>query len=134
MKEIYYIIGKLINSFQILENNLELLLYDFCYQNGNPAHIIKDLTDIDKKTLGKKLSSIKQYAIFEDSHDISILKFLNEKRRYIVHYFFADNDFSNQSEIESHKQSLLHLLNDVEMINKALLHMIADNNKNSSFV
>jgi len=129
MKEIYFIIGKLINSFQILENHLKLLLHDFYCQKENPNDIMQSLSKIDKNTLGKNLLTIKKCAIFESEHDISLLKFLNDKRNYIVHHFFAENDFSNQSEIELHKQSLRQLFNNVEMINKALFHIISNDSK-----
>lgn len=131
MNEIYFLIGKLIQSFQTLENSLALLVYfhfcdKTCISKNNQKQALKELLAMNEKTLGQKLSKIKSIKLFESESDLNVLSFIKDKRNYIAHHFFNDNEFGTKADIELRKIELLEIAHNTDMINMALLRMVED--------
>lgn len=134
MESIYNLVGKNIESFQKLENNLALLIYfsylpnecELCTNNkfGAREKALEEWDKADKATLGCKLKRIEELKIFETDNDIMVLSFLTDKRNYIVHNFFTNNTFITNPDIESHKKELLEIYKWNEIINTALIRML----------
>lgn len=130
MEEIYILIGKSIEQFQRLEENLILLL--FCYykkQCNNEELILKEkvlnkLTELEKKTMGTKLNAIKEFKVFEEKNDISVMEYLTNKRNYIVHEFFIKNEFKTNNDIEKNKKEIEQIYKDTKFMVKSITNMI----------
>lgn len=129
MDILYNLVGRNICIFQKIEMHLALLIY--C--NYNEARCdnrrlvaLKQYAEIDDKSLGIKIEKIRALKIFESENDITILNFLKDERNYIAHNFFIENNFNNDDDIEMHKNELLQILREAELIEKALNKMVSE--------
>ena len=132
MDEIYKLIGKLMENFQKVEQNLALLV--FCYdskhvsKSNQEIHMaaLKNWLSMDKATLGKKLNKINELSIFENENDTMVLDYINNQRNHIAHSFFIANDFQSTSLIVNKKKELLKIESEVLLILKALNGFLLD--------
>ena len=137
MDEIYSLIGKAIEKFQILEHYLYLLLFveiiggDTKDIKSIPYENIEGLTKMEKKTLGGKLTKIKQLKIFEDERDTTVLEYLKDRRNYVVHNFFNENKLNTEKEISDKVEELSLINKDFELINAAIKKFLIDYAKNN---
>ena len=125
MKEIYCLIGELIQIFQKIEENLALLMYCHNIHQPNISEKTRDLAihkwaTMSQSTFGKKLKDIEELKLFEEKNDIIVLDYIKTKRNYIAHSFFLDNDFKSESDIYKKTAELIQLKKDSIMIQKAL--------------
>lgn len=137
MEEIYNLVGKNLEKYQELENNLQLLLYCYYLENEKKGElelkekVLKRLVKLeDKKEMGKKLEAIKDFRVLEDEKDICVLKYIKDNRNYLAHEFFAENEFNTKEKIEKHKNKLQQMYKDTKLIVDAISKMILKYNDN----
>ena len=137
MDEIYRLIGKAIEQFQMLEQYFYLLLFvetigiDAKDINSIPHKDIVEFNKLEKMTLGAKLNKIKQLKIIEDKRDTTVLEYLKDKRNYVAHEFFNDNKLKSEKEISDKIEELSLINKDFDLINSAVKKFLIDYAKNN---
>lgn len=131
MNEIYKLVGKLIQTFQELEEHLALLVYCHYYgKQGEKYDYIRKIAleqyaEIDGATFGRKLSKIINVGIMsKEESDYIVLDYFRDKRNYIVHNFFVENNFEEQSDIDKNIKELNKFLQEAQLVEKAYERML----------
>ena len=131
MNEIYNLIGRIIHTFQELEDHLAILVY--CHFYGQHRGVYNEIHNIaleqyakmDKATLGQKLhQALKENLMTKDEEDYMVLDYLTVKRNNIVHHYFIDNIFFDQRNIERSRIELTELLQQAQLVEKAYNRMM----------
>ena len=117
MNKIYCLIGKLTQSFQHIEEYLSLSIY--LYDTNTREFLLKHFLSIETKSLGLKLNTIKKLQILEEN-DITVLEYIKNKRNYIIHRYFLENNFTCKLDIKQSINELSALLKEIQLIERAL--------------
>lgn len=132
MNEIFRLAGHAICIFQNIESRLALLIYlyyrtDDNRQDQNSYQLaLEQFAEMDSKTLSAKIKKIETLKMFESKNDINVLEFLNDKRNYLAHMFFVENKFDTEDDIEKRTGELTLIINDANIIAKALGYMVLE--------
>ena len=132
MEEIYSLIGKILEKFQIFEQQLYLLLYigtkKNCCENDDYAQIeqLYNFTKMEKASLGKKFEKIKDLKIIADERSVDLIEYFITTRNKITHYFFIENNLKTKKDIISSIKELNIVNEDFKMINSAIKKYLID--------
>lgn len=122
MEKIYNLVGKLLREFQELEENLSYIVYRMDTESGKKNAIL-----VFNKSLGGKIRYIEKENSFGEN-DITVFDYLKEKRNYLVHEFFID--LREKEDLSEKEKELSDLMENVNLINSALLRMAIEYYKN----
>lgn len=121
INELYNLFGEIFETAQYIEWNLALLICKS--QNTNADNMFNDMQDM---TMGQIIGHARKVDFFSDD-DISELEYILEKRNYLAHQFFKQNDIVKHSDNEK------FLVNKVGELNNILIHFQNYNKRLSVF-
>ena len=123
MENLFLLVGKSIETFQRLEQNIKLVVY--CVNKTNNSGFYSNIEDyedylrIESKSLGVAINELYSIGAINSKEDKEVLDFIKNERNYIAHNIFNDNNTTEN------KETRVKLIIDyVEIINRALEKMI----------
>lgn len=107
INELYNLFGEIFETAQYIEWNLALLICKS--QNTNADNMFNDMQDM---TMGQIIGHARKVDFFSDD-DISELEYILEKRNYLAHQFFKQNDIVKHSDNEKFLDNKVGELNNI---------------------
>jgi len=141
MNEIYESVGSLVQLVQYIEYNLveivrlRRILSVFDHKNSVPNQVFEQAESeaeelresLSDKTLGAVIKTVKKYNALNDNQLEELEKILR-KRNNLVHHFFKENDFEEQSEnikfMINRKGYLANFLSQTEQFNSIIIKIL----------
>lgn len=121
IKELYNLFGEIFETAQYIEWNLALLICKS--QNTNADNMFNDMQDM---TMGQIIGYAKDARLFNEDA-ICELEYILDKRNYLAHQFFKQNDIVKHSDNEK------FLVNKVGELNNILIRFQNYNKRLSVF-
>lgn len=121
INELYNLFGEIFETAQYIEWNLALLICKS--QNTNADNMFNDMQDM---TMGQIIGYAKDARLFNEDA-ICELEYILEKRNYLAHQFFKQNDIVKHSDNEK------FLVNKVGELNNILIRFQNYNKRLSGF-
>ena len=118
INELYELLGEIFENAQYIEWNIALIVSKS--HNITAADLFEKMQDM---TMGQIVSHAKNVEFFGDS-DISELEYILDKRNYLAHQFFKQNDIvkhnNNVKFLENKIRELRNILTRFQNYNSAL--------------
>lgn len=121
INELYNLFGEIFETAQYIEWNLALLICKS--QNTNADNMFNDMQDM---TMGQIIGYAKDARLFNEDA-ICELEYILDKRNYLAHQFFKQNDIVKHSDNEK------FLVNKVGELNNILIRFQNYNKRLSVF-
>lgn len=123
--ELYELFGEIFENAQYIEWNVALIVSKS--HNITAADLFEKMQDM---TMGQIVSYTKNVECFGDG-DISELEYILDKRNYLAHQFFKQNDIvkhnNNVKFLENKIRELRNILTRFQNYNSALLDFYREN-------
>lgn len=107
INELYNLFGEIFETAQYIEWNLALLICKS--QNTNADNMFNDMQDM---TMGQIIGYAKDARLFNEDA-ICELEYILEKRNYLAHQFFKQNDIVKHSDNEKFLDNKVGELNNI---------------------
>lgn len=124
ISELYKLVGEIFENAQYIEWNVALIVSKS--QNMNADDLFEKMQDM---TMGQIVGYAKNVEFFGD--DISELKYILDKRNYLAHQFFKQNDIVKHSNnvkfLENKIRELRNILTRFQNYNDALSNFYRTN-------
>ena len=121
INELYELFGEIFENAQYIEWNVALIVSKS--HNINAADLFEKMQDM---TMGQIVGYAKNVEFFGDG-DISELEYILDKRNYLAHQFFKQND------IVKHSNNMKFLDNKIRELQNILIRFQNYNNALSNF-
>ena len=121
INELYELFGKIFENAQYIEWNVALIVSKS--HNMTAADLFEKMQDM---TMGQIVSYAKNVEFFDDG-DISELEYILDKRNYLAHQFFEQND------IVKHNNNVKFLENKIRELRNILTRFQNYNSELSDF-
>ncbi len=125
INELYNLFGEIFENAQYIEWNVALIVSKS--HNMTAADLFEKMQDM---TMGQIVSYAKNVEFFGDS-DISELEYILDKRNYLAHQFFKQNDIvkhnNNVKFLENKIRELRNILTRFQNYNSALSDFYREN-------
>lgn len=125
INELYELFGEIFENAQYIEWNVALIVSKS--HNMTAADLFEKMQDM---TMGQIVSYAKNVEFFGDS-DISELEYILDKRNYLAHQFFKQNDIvkhnNNVKFLENKIRELRNILTRFQNYNSALSDFYREN-------
>lgn len=121
INELYELFGKIFENAQYIEWNVALIVSKS--HNMTAADLFEKMQDM---TMGQIVSYAKNVEFFDDG-DISELEYILDKRNYLAHQFFKQND------IVKHNNNVKFLENKIRELRNILTRFQNYNSELSDF-
>lgn len=125
MNELYELFGEIFENAQYIEWNVALIVSKS--HNMTAADLFEKMQDM---TMGQIVSYAKNVEFFGDG-DISELEYILDKRNYLAHQFFKQNDIvkhnNNVKFLENKIRELRNILTRFQNYNSALSNFYREN-------
>lgn len=128
INELYELFGEIFENAQYIEWNVALIVSKS--HNMIAADLFEKMQDM---TMGQIVGYAKNVEFFDDG-DISELEYILDKRNYLAHQFFKQNDIvkhrNNRKFIENKIRELQNILTRFQNYNDALSNFYRNNFEN----
>jgi hypothetical protein len=108
MEEIYNLIGEILEIVQYIEWNIVVLACRECDEDSDELW-----GEMQTMTLGQVIKKAQQIEVF-DEDNIEELEYILNKRNYLVHRYFKDQDFVkhkwNEPFLDNKRKELFNML------------------------
>lgn len=128
INELYELFGEIFENAQYIEWNVALIVSKS--HNMIAADLFEKMQDM---TMGQIVGYAKNVEFFDDG-DISELEYILDKRNYLAHQFFKQNDIvkhnSNEKFLDNKIRELQNILTRFQNYNNALSNFYRKNFRN----
>ncbi len=127
INDLYNLIGEIFENAQYIEWNIALIVSKS--QNINASNLFVKMQEL---TMGQIINYAKKVEFFEDD-DLDELEYILEKRNYLAHQFFKQNDIikhsRNEKFLDNKIRELSNILTRFKDFNNALSNFYETNFK-----
>lgn len=127
INDLYNLIGEIFENAQYIEWNIALIVSKS--QNINASNLFVKMQEL---TMGQIINYAKKVEFFEDD-DLDELEYILEKRNYLAHQFFKQNDIikhsRNEKFLDNKIRELSNILTRFKDYNNALSNFYETNFK-----
>lgn len=128
INELYLLFGEIFENAQYIEWNLALIISKS--QNIEATNLFEQMQDM---TMGQVVGYARNVEFFSDN-DIEELEYILDKRNYLAHQFFKQNDIvkhnSNEKFLDNKIRELRNILTRFQNYNNALSNFYRKNFRN----